>query len=64
MLQNIKSLYYFNKKLFTLIEEGKKLELIKYNKNLQKEIEFNEMKNKSELVEKIITMFKNISINS
>ena len=41
MLQNIKSLYYFNKKLFSLIEEGKKLELIKYNKNLQKNLNIN-----------------------
>ena len=34
MLQNSKSIYFI-KKLFTFIDEKNKLEIIKYNKNIQ-----------------------------
>ena len=35
MLVNIKSTYFYSK-LFSFMDEGKKLKIIKYNKNLQK----------------------------
>ena len=37
MLENIKSIYYL-KSLFGCLDEKRKLELIKYNKNIQKNI--------------------------
>ena len=40
MLKKSKS-FYFIKKLFTNIDEGKKLKLIRYNKNLQKNLDIN-----------------------
>ena len=41
MLKDIKALYYFSIKLFNLMEEGKKLKLVKYNKNLQNNLNIN-----------------------
>ena len=38
MLKNVKSEFYFSKKLFSLFDEGQKLRLIKYSKNLQKNL--------------------------
>ena len=40
MLENIKSFYRL-KLLFSYIYEGKKLKLIKYNKNIQKKVDVN-----------------------
>ena len=38
MLKNVKSIYIL-KKLFSYLDEERKLKLIKYNKNFQKNIE-------------------------
>ena len=37
MLVNIKSLFYIDK-IFSIIKERRKLKLVKYNKNIQNEI--------------------------
>ena len=64
--KKIKSINRQNKNMKELEKKRKEKDLFIKQKEFEakKEIEFNEMKNKSELVEKIITMFKNISINS
>ena len=40
MLQNIKS-YYFIKLIYTFVDEAQKLKLVKYNKNMQKNLDIN-----------------------
>ena len=40
MLLNIKSKFFFNK-IFSFINEGRKLKLVKYNKNIQNAININ-----------------------
>ena len=40
MLENIKSLYFI-KKLFSRVDERKKLKVVKYNKRLQNNIDIN-----------------------
>ena len=39
MIKNVKSSYYFNKFLFSFIEEGQKLKLVKYNKIMQNNLD-------------------------
>ena len=39
MIKNVKSSYYFNKLLFSFIEEGQKLKLVKYNKIMQNNLD-------------------------
>ena len=39
MLEKIKSAYFFNQRLFSLIEERLKLKFMKYNKGLQKNMD-------------------------
>ena len=63
-MYKIKLIKYKNMKELEKKRKEKDLFIKQKEFEAQKEIEFNEMKNKSELVEKIITMFKNISINS
>ena len=63
-IYKIKLIKYKNMKELEKKRKEKDLFIKQKEFEAQKEIEFNEMKNKSELVEKIIIMFKNISINS
>ena len=63
-IYEIKLIKYKNMKELEKKRKEKDLFIKQKEFEAQKEIEFNEMKNKSELVEKIIIMFKNISINS
>ena len=39
MSKNIKASFYFLNKLFSMIEEGRKLKLVKYNKEIQKDLD-------------------------
>lgn len=54
---------YKNMKELEKIENDKNEEIRKKKFEAEKEIKFNEMKNKAELVQKIITMCKNIDLN-
>ena len=58
----IKLLQYENKKKLEKQEKEKELFIQKKKFEADKEVELNELKNKSELVKKIISIYKNISL--
>ena len=63
MLQNIKSIYFI-KRLFTFVYEKNKLDIIKYNKNMQNIMDINltnyKFYNKKYIIYEEMVMEKNI----